>query len=815
MSWKRKWMYTGILGVIATTLLLLCIATAHKPDSSVSFHNKIPADEGILASSHTVAYENQAVPLMQAGIVKEYRTDYISTVIIAVDRDRVEDQITGWSSLRDGDYPVYLNYKGKLSHIGFCYTFLAMAAGLDSDQSGYKNTLQLLRHLHRNGRLIPEDPSHAPVAIMFDYQAAQRIRDGQNIEIIVPDEGTLSFPGGIISTNAEQLPDANQADLLAAGFRLSDGEGDPLIYPDPHQYSSAQNAVLNHKSAIQIMNVVPKFRRMVLGERQFATANGIENMICYLAFIIILVLWSGTLYMRISDKSLQKKLFAISLLLLFWMLVRIIKLLVPDGTVFRICWYLYYIPLIFLPTILFWIGLILDESDKNPLAGRIKKTGFIISALLALLVLSNDYHQMVFRFYQGTGGNIYDQYYSYGWVYYLIFARSLYLILAFVYIAARRKPGSAAQGVAPLLLLLGLSLIYFVGYAWGLPIFRESDFSIVYGIMTLLFLEVCLRSRLIPNNIRLGELLCFAPIDMHILSDAMHIEYRTDHSAELSSEIIEQVRHLRPEADTPVGLSLPYNVSTLYGVYRINGGYSIIAQHLDSVIRLQTALAEQNRKIKIQNSILARTHRVKSEIARLKAQQELYTRIDQVLKDRVSIINAIMAVISTKYMDQGWDTMQKQLAKIKILVNYCKRRGNLVLMEVSDEYTDTASLALWLRESLWEADAAGIEGMVTETGNVQIHSTQASLLYDCFEHILEKALKYEDAVLLVNLSSSGEAVALRIAVETTPCADSADFRSVHIMQDAMDSMGASCETYEDEDGLMIQILVRKGGREND
>ncbi|KUG05498.1 hypothetical protein ASZ90_017078 [hydrocarbon metagenome] len=818
MSRDRKWIYTIVLGVIALTLILLCIVTAHHPDRSVHFHNPIPAYEGILTSfDHPlyIAYENQAVPLMQTGIVKAYRTDFISTAIIAVDRDQVEDEITGWNSLLTGDYPVYFDYKGKLSHVGFGYTFLAMTAGLDYDNSGYQNTIHLLRHLHHNGRLIPEDPSDAPVAIMFDYQAAQRNKDGQNIEIIVPAEGTLSFPAGIISTRQEQLSELNPSDLLAAGFRLPNGESDPSIYPDAGQYSSAQNAVLNHKDAMHIINAVPAFRRMVLGERLFSTAHGVEHMLSYLAFIIILILWSGMLYIRISDKALQKKLFAISMLLLFWMLVKVIKLLVPDGIIDRFFWYLYYIPLIFLPTILFWIGLILDKSDQNRFPRWIRKTSLVISILLAMLVLSNDFHQMAFRFYLGTEGNIYDQYYSYGWVYYLIFARSLYLIFAFVLMAARRKPGSAAQGIGTLLLLLGISLIYFGGYAWGLPIFRESDFSIVYGTMTLLFLEVCLRSRLIPNNIRLGELLRFAPIDMHILTDAMHIEYQTDHSEELSPEIIEQIRHLPPEATTPVGLSLPYNESILYGVYRINGGYSIFTQHLDPVIRLRTALTEQNRKIKIQNSILARTHKVQSEIARLRTQQELFSRIDEVLKDRVNKINAIISALPVNNTNEGKDKVQQQLSIIKILVNYCKRRGNLALLEAGGEYCDTASLALWLRESLWEASSAGIEGMVTETGNVQIHSSPAALLYDCFEDTLEKTMKYAKAVMLANLSSVGESVVLRIAVETAPAADSADLPFEYVLQDALDSMGASYGVHEHDDGFIIQITVPMGGREND
>ena len=816
MSRKRKWIYILALGVIVITLLALCLIQADTQDSSVQFYNVIPHYERMLAPSEHplhIAYEAQAAPLMETGVVKAYRTDFFSTIIIAVDRDQVKDEIMGWSCLRTCNHPVYFGYKGRLSHIEFGYVFLSMMAGLDYEDSGYSNTIHLLRYLHKNERLISDDPTDAPIAIMFDHQAAQMIKDGRNVEIIVPIEGTLSFPTGIMRTDTDKLPDVEPEDLIAAGFRLPNGDCDFSIYPDAGDYAFARKAVLHTETATQMINAVASFQRLVLGKRLLSPANGVENILAYIAFIIIIVLWIGMLYMRISDKSLQKKLFTISALLLFWMLIRIIRLLLPDGTIDRFFWYLYYIPLAFIPTILFFVGQVLAKNHQSPLSRLVAKTNLLISLILTLLVLTNDFHQMAFRFYMGIESNNYDLYYSHGWVYYFIFIWSLFLIFAFVFLAARKKTESAAKRAGPLLLLLCFAVIYFCGYAFGIPLFRESEFTIVYGVITLLFLEVCFRNRLIPNNDKLGALLLGAPIDMHILSDAMQVEYKTDCAAELPAEIIEKTQFLQPEPNTPVGFGLPDNASALYGVYRINGGYSIFVHHLDSVAKLRAALAEQKERIKVQNSILTRTHKVKSEIARLQAQQELFTRINDVLKDRVNGINVILPALSDT--DRNKDALQKQLAKIKVLVNYCKRRGNLVLLEAGDEYCETTSLALWLQESIWEANAAGIDGLMIEAGNTQIHSTPASLLYDCFEHILENAMKYASAVLLINLSVKEDSVVLRIAIETAPATDLSHFHFEQALRNALNAWGASYRVREQDDGLMIQISVPRGGRKGD
>lgn len=815
MGSKRKWVYYVALSVIGVALLVLCVIKADDRETLVPFKNDIPSYESLLSQSRDpihIAFEAQALPLMDVGVVKAYRTDFISTVIIAVDRDQVSEEIQGWNCLRNSKHTVYMRYKSRLSHIDFGYTFFSMKAGLDSEDSSYSNTIHLLRHLYKDGRLTSDNPSDAPIAILFDYQAAQMIMDGRNFEIIVPSEGTLSFPAGIMSTYTDQLPEAKPEALIKAGFRLPNGECDLSIYPDSERYAYAQIAAMNPEAATLMLRVVPSFHRQVLNARLYSPANGVENMVAYLVYIIIIVLWTAMLFTRISDKALQKRLVVISSLIFFGILIRIVRLLIPSGMMDRFFWYLYYIPLVFNPAIIFSVGLFLSNNIRSRFSRVAEKTSLLISVLLTLLVLTNDFHQMAFRFYMGTEGNTYDRYYSYGWVYYYIFIRSILLISAFVYLASRKKIDLASKRLVPLLFLFSLAVVYFVGYAVGFPIFRESEFIIVYGIISLLFLEVCFRSKLIPNNDKLGELLSNAPIDIHILSEEMHIEYITNHAAELPAEILEMTQLIKPDAKYPIGFSLPDDERSLYGVFRINGGYAIFVNHLDSVIKLRGVLAEQNEKIKVQNSILTRTHKVKSEIARLQAHQELYSRVYDVLKERVNRINRMLPALSDG--NRSKEELQSQLAKIKVLVNYCKRRGHLVLLEAGEEFCETTSLALWLQESVWEANSAEVEGLVTETGKTQIHSAPAALLYDCFEAVLEAAMKYSSAVLLTHLSAINDVVVMRIVIETAPRVEASDFLIENALVDALSTRGASYDIFEQEDGLKIQFSVKRGGRKN-
>lgn len=68
-------------------------------------------------------------------------------------------------------------------------------------------------------------------------------------------------------------------------------------------------------------------------------------------FLVVFTIWISTLYIRIFDKTLKKYTISIGICLIFWMIIKIIKGY-TEGIINNYMWYLYYIPLIAIPT--FW-----------------------------------------------------------------------------------------------------------------------------------------------------------------------------------------------------------------------------------------------------------------------------------------------------------------------------------------------------------------------------------------------------------------------------------------------------------------------------
>ena len=108
--------------------------------------------------------------------------------------------------------------------------------------------------------------------------------------------------------------------------------------------------------------------------------------------LAIFTIWTTFLYIRVFDKTLKKYILSIGALLIFWMTIKIIRCDI-NGFMSDILWYLYYFPLIFIPTLYYECSrkIVNLKSRKNLIII------LIISTLLFLLVLTNNIHNLVFK----------------------------------------------------------------------------------------------------------------------------------------------------------------------------------------------------------------------------------------------------------------------------------------------------------------------------------------------------------------------------------------------------------------------------------
>lgn len=127
---------------------------------------------------------------------------------------------------------------------------------------------------------------------------------------------------------------------------------------------------------------------------------------------------------RIVQKNIRICLVISAALMLLWMALRAIKYNSPAdiNTYGRYLWYSYYIAMVFLPLMMFFAMLNIGEPENT---NNRKYLLIIPAAVLVLLVMTNDFHQLAFVFEPDFHN--WNKQYSYGPVYYVIAVWILYL----------------------------------------------------------------------------------------------------------------------------------------------------------------------------------------------------------------------------------------------------------------------------------------------------------------------------------------------------------------------------------------------------
>ena len=344
-------------------------------------------------------FDVQAVPAMRRGVGWYWYPHVLGTVVLAVDRTRTDEVITGWGSLLHSRTPV------GMSSFSVIRNMLAMGAlsyGLNQKEPAKQDALDFLEHLNRNGG-FELDGSDAPILICLDYEVAEWNRNGENYEIIVPEEGTLSFRLGLLSDSPLALEPGLDEALLSAGLPPASGErpqGFPGDYSAAHTLSEEDYDWFLELAGDSSRDL----RRQVFHTRLYTTADLREHILSALLISAAILLWKGTVSHRMVRRDVRRAVGVMGWLIVGWLLLRLFKYqLLSEGTLCRMCWYGYYIFQLALPAALLYLTELLDRKEGEMRLVRPLWPPLVCYAFSVLLVMTNDLHQLVFIF--DPGGN--------------------------------------------------------------------------------------------------------------------------------------------------------------------------------------------------------------------------------------------------------------------------------------------------------------------------------------------------------------------------------------------------------------------------
>ena len=465
------------------------------------------------------------------------------------------------------------------------------------------------------------------------------------------------------------------------------------------------------------------------------------NKFITLLFAILFTMWTIRLYYKLYDNKTRRYILFIGILIVFWMLIRIIRGVTIDINIKRICWYLYYLPLIFIPT-LFYVC-------SNSLLSKMNKTRkifiYLISSILLILVLTNDFHELVFKFNNGIYfHNDYNHYVGY----YLIFIWIFYLFgVGMMKLAINRlKIKKDLKVFLPLIVLL-LGLIYTYLYILDVPYIRETNMSIVNSVLICLGIELAFYLDLIPNNKKYIQKFFNSNLDMAIISLDGKTKYTTCSFKVIPNFILDDIKNNKVK-------QIYQKKNIVYDIKENKDSYVILRKDLTNIFKLKEEMLKQQKELLKQQESMKLEEKTKRELYEIKIRKDTINRVEKKLEEKR---------LEAKKILMKDDIKREDLEKVKRIIIYSKKKSMLIISEMNNEIYNEESIKILLNELIVGMSSLNIEGLVVVKNKMNIKGRIMSYLYDIVYELIENS---KNNAVMIYVFSDNNMVNLKAVIGT-------------------------------------------------
>lgn len=434
------------------------------------------------------------------------------------------------------------------------------------------------------------------------------------------------------------------------------------------------------------------------------------NIIALSISLIMFSCWNVRISYKVFDRNIKKYALGIARLLIFWVTIRIIKIFIRINFL----WYLFYVALIFMPTLYYLCSRYLINKDKM----LNKYIVYSISTFLLILVLTNDIHNFVFKFDYKDYRNYIGYFIILAWIMYLLVRSTINML-------KKSKHESSMKKFIPFL-PIALGLVYTILYVLEIPSFiRATNMTIVIGWLFVIGIESVFSLELIPNNLQYEKVFKNSYLPIAILSKKGEIVYKTNHEIKIPNTIVADIKNDNAKEI----YKNPNNKNQVYEVAKFQEGYSIIKKDFTYIEKLKKDLKEQNKKLKKQEKSLIKQKNLEEKLYEIKMNNEIFDSLDSRIKERKSKIESII-----NNMDLA---TKEELEEVRYLISYCKRMSNLIVSNYNNEIYNREKIKIIFDELLEDSRFRGIYGAINIDNNIILVSTAVIEIYEIIFSIFQ------------------------------------------------------------------------------
>lgn len=483
-------------------------------------------------------------------------------------------------------------------------------------------------------------------------------------------------------------------------------------------------------------------------------------MLQYVIYCTLIVFWAVRAGDRLSGRGIVMMhrilVFFFILMMFFSCMQRVVFAgIYPWEHIF---WYLQYLPNLGVALISWYMTLYVgkDESSRLPQGAKLL---LIPYAVIVLVILTNEYHELAFRLEEHGSTVSLTGYYHLSYFYIIAQIWMFgFALSAVVSLYRQLHANHLSAYILPPVTLFTAGLIYTILFA-----FDRSPTGIGYvepHVMTCFstmgLWEACIMMRLIPSNGGYGKWFGACSVPMEILDQKGNVRYAS-RGDELSD--LPQAQSVREPMRTSLTRNFPIAGGSVRWREDVTG--------LQEVIRELETVAQT---LKLSNEKLDAQSRMRLQDAKVKERTRLYDKALGETGERLDAIRKLLSYVSALpgKTEAEVAEQRKTLAVIGLLGAYVKRRSNLVLLAHRSNVLPLSELHFCLRESNEALALIPVSTVyINEADEAYTVPARAIMnMYDTFQQkteelledmeYLKMTLKQEAQQILLVLQTGGE-----------------------------------------------------------
>jgi hypothetical protein len=452
----------------------------------------------------------------------------------------------------------------------------------------------------------------------------------------------------------------------------------------------------------------------------------VSHIVVLMIYLGILVFWGISLYDRIVNKRIRRHLITLVALMIFWMLMRTLRHTVflfvyPVG---MWCWYAYYISMILIPQLCLFAVKHIGIPEEHKLPKKMYLL-YIPSIIMIIGILTNDLHQLAFRFHQGyeAGWNIYQRN-----ILYYIATVWIFVCIAFMILELIKKcriPQTHKIIWFPIA-SLGVGVISSVLYALDSDIFGFIEMTATLCFTVVVIWESAIKTGLVQSNSNYDELLKYSGLGVAVVDNNYITHYRSEDAVSLDTEQMQKAKNDSIMLDGGIRLS----------AYKIRGGYTFWQEDLSELISVLDELKELRKELEGSNNVSMENYQINKKIQILAEKNRLHDELHRETAHQINLLNDWLNKLSKT---EDAEEKRELLRRIVVVAAYIKRRYNLVLVNEQEKIIKKEELSLSLKEMMNNLELSGISCASVVQFEKDLPSHIAMKLFDFYEYVVENS----------------------------------------------------------------------------